>query len=63
MLKLNFLPYFCKVRKKRFELLRKVYVDYTITQQELEWLAGRVQFLQVLIEKLCKEKIANFALS
>ena len=52
--------------KARFELLRKAYVNarykpsYIITQQELEWLAERVQNLQALTEKLCKEKIESF---
>jgi hypothetical protein len=50
----------------RFELLRKAYVDarykpsYTITPDELEWLAGRVQYLQELTLKLCEDKIAGF---
>ncbi len=52
--------------KNRFKLLRKAYVDarykpsYIITQQELEWLAERVQHLQALTEKLCKERIQSF---
>ena len=66
-------PQFVKVfpqgteeEKNRFELLRKAYVDarykpsYTITQQELEWLAKRVQHLQLLTNTLCKEKIESF---
>ena len=66
---LTVFPQGTEEEKKRFELLRKAYVDarykpsYTITQQELEWLAERVQFLQALTEKLCKEKIASFDLS
>jgi len=28
--------------------------------EELNWLAERVEFLQQLTEKLCKEKIENF---
>ncbi len=51
--------------KARFELLRKAYVNarykpsYSITREELEWLAERVKCLQSLAEKLCKEKIAS----
>jgi predicted nucleotidyltransferase/HEPN domain-containing protein len=52
--------------KERFKLLRKAYVDarykpsYTITKEQLDWLAERVQELQDLTEKLCKEKIASY---
>ncbi len=52
--------------KERFKLLRKAYVDarykpsYTITKEELNWLAERVQELQTLTEKLCREKIASY---
>ena len=52
--------------KACFKLLRKAYVDarykpsYTITKEQLIWLAERVQYLQELTEKLCKEKIASF---
>jgi len=52
--------------KERFKLLRKAYVDarykpsYTITEKELNWLIERVQELQALTEKLCKEKIAGY---
>jgi uncharacterized protein len=52
--------------QKRFKLLRKAYVDarykpsYTITKEQLDWLAERVQELQALTEKLCKEKIASY---
>ncbi len=52
--------------KAKFELLRKAYVNarykpsYSITRQELEWLAERVLHLQALTEKLCKAKIASY---
>ncbi len=52
--------------KERFKLLRKAYVDarykpsYTITRDQLDWLVERVQALQVLTEKLCREKIASY---
>ena len=51
--------------RQRFELLRKAYVDarydekYTITKVELKWLAGRVNKLRILTEKICKKKIAS----
>jgi len=55
-----------KVHRRRFQLLKNAYVDarysehYKISQEELEWLADRVQCLQKLTEKLCKEKIDSF---
>lgn len=51
----------------RYKLLRKAYVDarykpsYTITKEQLEWLAARVMRLKALTEKLCKNKIACFS--
>jgi uncharacterized protein len=51
---------------EKFKLLRKAYVDarykpsYTITKEQLIWLAERVHELQTLTEKLCKEKIASY---
>lgn len=63
---LKVFPQGTEAEKNRFKLLRKAYVDarykpsYTITKEELEWLAGRVRFLQELTEKLCKEKISGF---
>jgi hypothetical protein len=35
-------------------------LGYTITKEQLDWLAERVQELQALPEKLCKEKIASY---
>ena len=52
--------------KEKFKLLRKAYVDarykpsYTITKEQLDWLAERIQELQSLTEKLCEEKIASY---
>ncbi|MHC5053319.1 MAG: HEPN domain-containing protein [Planctomycetota bacterium] len=49
--------------KRRFELLRRAYVDarydkkYAITHEELEWLAGRVRELRSLTESACRKKI------
>lgn len=51
--------------RTRFILLRKAYVDarykaeYQISKADLEWLAGRVQILRDLTEKICKEKIRS----
>ena len=63
---LSVFPQGTEKEKNCFKLLRKAYVDarykpsYKITPQELEWLSERVQKLQALTEKLCKEKIASF---
>jgi predicted nucleotidyltransferase/HEPN domain-containing protein len=63
---LTIFPSSTEEEKERFNLLRKAYVDarykpsYTITEEELNWLVVRVQELQVLTEKLCKEKIATY---
>jgi predicted nucleotidyltransferase/HEPN domain-containing protein len=63
---LTIFPRSNKEEKERFKLLRKAYVDarykpsYTITKEQLDWLAERVQELQALTEKLCKEKIASY---
>lgn len=53
--------------RRRFELLRKAYVDarykpsYQITRDELEWLAARVEHLRQRAETLCRERIDAFA--
>ncbi|WP_176722246.1 HEPN domain-containing protein [Candidatus Thiosymbion oneisti] len=63
---LSIFPRSTDEEKERFKLLRKAYVDarykpsYTITKEELNWLAERVQELQTLTEKLCREKIASY---
>jgi len=63
---LKVFPQGTEEEKNRFKLLRKAYVDarykpsYTITKKELDWLVKRVQYLQELTEKLCKEKISSF---
>lgn len=53
--------------KRLFELLKKAYIDarykmdeYSIEREELEYLEERVKQLQMLTEKICKEKIAQF---
>lgn len=51
---------------RRFELLRSAYVDaryqkdYTITVEELEWLAERVDYLLSLTERLCLARIDSY---
>jgi predicted nucleotidyltransferase/HEPN domain-containing protein len=53
--------------KRRFDLLRRAYVDarynkkYEITREELEWLAGRVHELRSLTESACRRKIEGFS--
>lgn len=65
----QFLPIFPQgtpEEKARFELLRTAYVNarykpsYTITQEQLEWLAERVTMLKALTERLCGERIGVF---
>jgi len=59
-------PQDSKVQRRRFQLLKNAYIDarysehYKISQEELEWLAERVLFLQQLTEKLCQEKVESF---
>ena len=65
---LNVFPQDTEEEKQCFELLCEAYVrgrykpSYAITKEQLIWLAERVQHLQQLTEKLCKEKIASFKL-
>lgn len=66
---LNVFPRGTAEEERLFELLRKAYVDarykknYSITREELEWLAERVKMLQELTEKVCKKKIESFTQS
>jgi HEPN domain-containing protein/predicted nucleotidyltransferase len=54
-------------QKRCFDLLKKAYIDarykrdYAITNDELEYLAGRVRRLQELTKRICEEKIAGIA--
>ena len=51
--------------KELFQLLKKAYIDarykkeYTITAEELKYLAERVQLLRALTDKLCQEEIVR----
>ncbi len=64
---LSVFPRATEKEKDCFKLLRKAYVDarykpsFTISKEQLEWLAERVNKLKELTEKLCKEKIQSFS--
>ena len=50
----------------RFELLNRAYIDarykpdYSITREDLEYLASRVTELKALTESSCREKMASW---
>jgi len=52
-----------KQERSRFELLKRAYVEarysehFEITAEELEWLGGRVQALQALVETICQDRL------
>jgi predicted nucleotidyltransferase/HEPN domain-containing protein len=56
-----------KFERRCYELLREAYVKarysrhYRITSEQLEWLSGRVEFLQGMVRELCEERIATLA--
>ncbi|KRA84693.1 HEPN domain-containing protein [Altererythrobacter sp. Root672] len=56
-----------KFERRCYELLREAYVKarysrhYRITEEQLEWLSGRVEFLQVTVRQLCEERISALA--
>ncbi len=59
-------PHSTDEEKRLFELLRRAYVDarykmdeYSISKEELDYLAEKVGQLKGLTEKLCKEKIGQ----
>ncbi|WP_089726467.1 HEPN domain-containing protein [Candidatus Thiosymbion oneisti] len=64
---LSVFPKAAEEEKELFKLLRKAYVDarykpsYSITNEQLKWLAGRVSQLKELTKNLCKEKIESFS--
>ena len=53
-----------RIARRRFELLSRAYVEarylanYEITSEELNWLVERVNVLQVLVEAICRERLA-----
>ncbi|MCG8340704.1 MAG: HEPN domain-containing protein, partial [Cytophagales bacterium] len=60
-------PQATEKEKRCFELLRSAYIDarykrkyYSITQEELAYLAERVKVLRDMTKKLCKEQIESF---
>lgn len=63
---LKIFPQGTEEEKRRFELLRKAYVDarynknYIITSEELIWLAERVKVLQKMTQEICQKKIDSF---
>lgn len=56
-----------KFERRCYELLREAYVKarysrhYRITDEQLEWLSGRVTVLQQLVRDLSEERIAALA--
>jgi len=68
----RFIPLFpqdTKFNRRCFELLKRAYVDarysehYKITEEELTWLAERVEMLQTLTEEVCNRKVSGFGSS
>ena len=60
-------PRASKHQQDCFDKLKNAYIDarykrdYTITKEELEYLAARVRKLQSLAKRICEEKIASMA--
>lgn len=57
-------PQITNEEKRRFELLKKAYIDarykmeeYAIAKEELEYLSEKVNELKVLTKSICQEKI------
>ncbi|GAB6040790.1 HEPN domain-containing protein [Endothiovibrio diazotrophicus] len=59
-------PHDSKLHRRRFQLLKKAYIDarysehYHITEEELNWLVGRVKQLKNLTGTCCWEKIESY---
>jgi len=66
---LRVFPKGTKEEERLFELLRSAYVDarynynFTVTREELDYLAGRVELLRGLVESSCQERIAGLAVT
>ena len=60
-------PRTTKFERRCYELLREAYVKarysrhYRITDEQLEWLSGRVELLQGIVREVCEERIATLA--
>jgi predicted nucleotidyltransferase/HEPN domain-containing protein len=60
-------PIEMKFQRRAYELLRAAYVKarysrhYRITEEELEWLASRVELLRDIVRTLSEERIASLA--
>ena len=56
-----------KFERRCYELLREAYVkarysrEYRITDEQLEWLSGRVELLQRIVREVSEERIATLA--
>ena len=56
-----------KFERRCYELLREAYVKarysrhYRITDEQLEWLSGRVALLQAIVREVCEQRIAALA--
>ena len=63
---LTIFPQTTDEQKECFKLLNRAYVDarykknYTITKEQLEYLASRIKKLHEVTERICKEKINSF---
>ncbi len=63
----NIFPRVTKEERRLFDLLRSAYVearykkDYIITQEELDYLFGKVKILKGQAEHFCMEKIKSFS--
>lgn len=64
---LTVFPQVTDEEKEHFKILNKAYIDarykknYTITKEQLQYIATRVKILFQLTEKICKTKIESFA--
>jgi uncharacterized protein len=60
-------PRSTKFERRCYELLRDAYVKarysrhYRISDEQLTWLAGRVELLQTIVRELCEARIAELA--
>ncbi len=58
-------PKATKFEKRCFELLRGAYIKarysrhYQITAEELNWIAGRVELLRVLVQDICEARLSK----